>query len=61
MPEEGEHLVDTVRVVGLRRVPREEPLGLTVKASTCALVIVVSCRLFFWIYGWSLGSPGSLC
>ena len=26
-----------------------------------SLVIVVSCKLFFWIYGWSLGSHGTLC
>ena len=25
------------------------------------IVIVISCKLFFWIYGWSLGSPGTLC
>ena len=25
------------------------------------IVIVISCKLFFWIHGWSLGSPRNFC
>jgi len=40
MPEENGQLVDTVRVVGLRRVPPTEPLGLTVKEDEDGLICI---------------------
>ncbi|KAF2367597.1 PDZ domain [Trinorchestia longiramus] len=40
MPEENGHLVDTIRMVGLRRVPKDEPLGLTVKEDESGYVVI---------------------
>lgn len=40
MPEENGHLVDTIRMVGLRRVPKEEPLGLTVREDESGYVVI---------------------
>uniref|UniRef100_A0A6A7FQD0 MAGUK p55 subfamily member 6-like isoform X1 n=2 Tax=Hirondellea gigas TaxID=1518452 RepID=A0A6A7FQD0_9CRUS len=40
MPEENGHSVDTIRMVGIRRVPQNEPLGLTVKEDGNGYVVI---------------------
>ncbi|XP_018019124.1 protein PALS2 isoform X2 [Hyalella azteca] len=40
MPEENGHLVDTIRMVGIRRVPKDQPLGLTVKEDESGYVVI---------------------